>query len=515
MTASNDKKKKDFSLESIFNLNLELTKKDREIIKKAYLFAKSKHEGQVRQSGDPYFYHLVATAQNLSNLGMDGIVISAGLLHDSIEDGAATREEIEKVFGVEILFLVEGVTKLGHIKYRGMRRHNESLRKLFVATSQDIRVLIIKFADRLHNLTTLDFLPREKQIRIATESLEIYTQLAYRLGITTLSKALGDLSFKYVFPEKYRKIRNILKERSKENKRNLEQVSRSITKKLVAAKIKKFKLTSRTKAIVSLYKKLIKKKWHAENVYDIIALRIIVPTVGDCYKVLGVIHKNFKPMAGRIKDYIALPKPNGYQSIHTTIFTGHGGVVEVQIRTDKMHAEAEYGAASHLGYKAKQMGLKYNSQDSDWVSKVFRVFSKKQEVGKDDKKNKIKWIQELAEHSDNPEAFDFETRLKDDFFSDRIFAFTPIGDVIDLPVGSTPVDFAYYVHSSLGDTIVGAKINGIFKSLDTELRNGDVVELESRKNESPNLKWLDFVKTNTARRKIKAYWEKHKQDKKY
>ena len=306
-------------------------------------------------------------------------------------------------------------------------------------------------------------------------------------------------------------INKIFKERSKENLKVLQQISRSITKKLIDAKIKGFKITHRVKSILSLWKKLKNKKWNDDKIYDIIALRILVPTVADCYQVLGIVHKNFRPMPGRIKDYIAVPKPNGYQSIHTTIFTGQGGVMEVQIRTFEMHQEAEYGAVSHLGYKAKTVGVAgVKSDKTDWVSKIFSSFKKKgqQELQAETKK----WIKDLAEHvdDDDTESEDFETRLKEDFFSDRIFVFTPRGDVIDLPVGATPVDFAYHVHTQLGQTITGAKINKIFKSLDTPLKDGDIIEVISKKNEKPNIKWLDFVKTSTARRKIKAFYEKNK-----
>jgi GTP pyrophosphokinase len=264
---------------------------------------------------------------------MDGTVISAGILHDSVEDGVATQKKIKEVFGNEILFLINGVTKLGTIRYHGMQRHNESLRKLFVATSKDIRVLIIKFADRIHNLETLKHVQPEKQKRIAAESLEIYTQLAYRLGITTLSKKLGDLAFPYVYPEEYEEIKKLLKDRSKENLKNLEQVSRSISKKLANSGIKNFKIKHRVKALLALYKKLKRKNNDPEKIFDLIAMRVVVPTVADCYKSLGVIHERFRPMPGRIKDYIAFPKPNGYKSIHTSIFTGQGGLLEIQIRT--------------------------------------------------------------------------------------------------------------------------------------------------------------------------------------
>ncbi len=419
---------------------------------------------------------------------MDGTVITAGILHDSVEDGVASLKLLEKEFGKEIAFLVDGVTKLGHVKYRGMKRHNESLRKLFVSTSKDIRVLIIKFADRIHNMETLDFVREDKKERIATETLDIYTQLAYRLGITKLSKKLGDLAFPYVYKEEYKKVKEILKERSKENMKNLEQVSRSISKKLLAGGLKDFKISHRVKSLLAIYKKLKRKENNPEKIYDIIAMRIVVPSIENCYQVLGIIHQNFRPMPNRIKDYIAFPKPNGYQSIHTTIFTGHGGVLEIQIRTPQMDAEAEYGAASHLRYKASTIGVDgVNEKKEDWVSKFFSFFKK------GDKKipeKKVNWVNDLAEHiqEDNTESEEFEKNLKVDFFSDRIFVFTPLGEVVDLPVDSTPVDFAYQIHTSLGNTITGARINGDFKALSTKLKNGDVVEIISKKGEKPNKK---------------------------
>ena len=500
---------KKYWLEAIFDKNKNLTKYDKELIKKAYFFAEIAHKEQLRKSGEPYFIHLIATAKNLAELGMDGIVIAAGILHDSIEDGVATQKKIKEEFGKEILFLVNGVTKLGTIHYRGMQRHNESLRKLFVATSKDIRVLIIKFADRIHNLETLKYVKKEKQRRIALESLEIYTQLAYRLGITSFSKKLGDLAFPYVHPEEHKEIKKLLKERSKENLKNLEQVNRSISKKLAISGIKNFKITHRVKALLALYKKLKRKDNNPEKIFDLIALRVIVPTVSDCYKALGVIHENFRPMPGRIKDYIAFNKPNGYKSIHTSIFTGQGGILEVQIRTPRMDIEAEFGAASHLGYKAKTIGVEgISGNKEDWVSKFFNIFKKNKKEEND--KKKIGWIRDLAHHArqDSTDNEHFETQLKEDFFSDRIFIFTPDGDVIDLPIDSTSVDFAYQVHTTLGNTITGTKINGNFKSLNTKLHNGDIVEIITKKGKRPNIKWLDFVKTNTAKRKIKSINEK-------
>ncbi len=507
---------KEFHLDKIFELNEKLTKKDKELIKKAYFFAEFAHRKQKRKSGEPYFIHLVSTAKNLAKLEMDGTVISAGLLHDSIEDGAATDEEIKKEFGQEIYFLVDGVTKLGTIRFQGMKRHNESLRKLFIATSKDLRVLIIKFADRIHNLQTLHHIKPEKQRRIALESLEIYTQLAFRLGMTEISKELGDLAFPYAYPKEYKKVKNVLKERGKENLKNLDQISRSLTKKFALANITDFSLSYRVKAVLSLYKKLEKKKWNADKIYDIIALRIVLPDVADCYKVLGVIHKYYRPLPGRIKDYIALPKPNGYQSIHTTIFTGHGGVLEIQIRTEQMDKEAKYGVASHLGYKAKTELKNKNKKNEDWVTRIFSFSKKNNEENekescypKEINMKDPKWISELADYSDDTEDDNFKNKLKEDFFSDRIFVFSPNGDVVDLAEDSTPVDFAFQIHTTLGISISGVKINGVFKSIDTVLKNGDVVEIETNKNAKPTIKWLEFVKSSTAKRRIKHFLEKN------
>ncbi len=497
-------------LQEIFDLTTGFDQKQRNLIRDAYFFAERAHEGQLRKSGEPYFYHLVETAKNLAKLGMGARVIVAGILHDSIEDGVATEEELLYEFGEEILFLVDGVTKLGHVRYQGMRRHNESLRKLFVATSRDVRVLIIKFADRLHNMQTLEHVREDKRERIATETLEIYAPLAYRLGITTLSKQLEDLSFPYVYPDEHKKVRDILKERSKQTLAKLERMDRSISKKLAAAGIRKFRTTNRIKGIYSFYKKLERKKGDADKIYDVAALRIIVPDIADCYRVLGIVHQHYRPMVGRIKDYIAVPKPNGYQSIHTTVFTGDGGLIEIQIRTEEMHVDAELGAASHLGYKKKAEGATVDS----WAVRLMGRFSQSAQSNPDNPTEMTpEWIESLAEHSDNPESDSFQTELKEDFFKHQIFVFTPLGEVIVLPEESTPVDFAYQVHTEIGHTTSGAKVHGKMVSLDTRLNNGDIVEILTSKKGRPNTKWLDFVITNEARRKIKSFFEKEEAEK--
>lgn len=498
-------------LQEIFDEIIGFTPKQKDIIRDAYYFTERAHEGQLRKSGEPYLYHLVETAKNLAKLGMGPRVIAAGLLHDSIEDGVATEEEILYEFGEEVLFLIDGVTKLGRIRYHGMRRHNESLRKLFVATSRDVRVLIIKFCDRLHNMETLEHVREDKRLRIATETLEIYAPLAYRLGITTLSKQLEDLSFPYVFPEDYKKVRDILRERSKQTLGKLEHVERSISKKMAIAGMRNFRTSNRIKGLYSLYKKLQRKNWDVDNIYDVAALRIIVPTIGECYQCLGIVHEHYRPMLGRIKDYIAVPKPNGYRSLHTTIFTGDGGLLEIQIRTEEMHRDAELGAASHLGYKSQLAGEK---EDVSWMAKLFG----KQPQGPSNEAKVLEqmtptWIAALAEHSDNPESEKFETELKEDFFKHQIFVFTPKGEAIALPEDSTPIDFAFQVHSEIGLTMTGTKIHGKMASLDTKLKNGDIVEVITGKKGKPTAKWLDIAITNEARRKIKGYLEKVEEEK--
>lgn len=448
--------------------------KDMALLQKAYDFAQKAHEGSMRKNGDPYFFHVFGTAKNLAELGMSTTTIVAGLLHDSIEDTKVTSEEIEKEFGKEILFLVEGVTKLGKIRYQGGERYSESLRKLFIAMSHDIRVLIIKLCDRLHNMETLSAIPKEKQLRIAKETLEIYAPIAYRLGIKNLQRKLEDLAFAYVYPKEYEEIKKILKKKKNEVEKQLDKFQRSIRVELVKNNLTDFRIDYRVKSLYSLYKKLQKYKWDVESVYDISAVRIIVKEVSDCYKILGIIHGIWRPLPNRIKDFIASPKHNGYKSIHTTIFTGDGGIIEVQIRTEKMHEEAEYGVASHVIYKE----------------------------GRD-----LKWVKELVEYQ--KEAGDeFIENIKTDFFEERIFVFTPKGDVLDLPKGSTVIDFAYSIHTDIGGHLSGAKVNGKFVAITTELLNGDRVEVETKKSAKPNRKWLENCKTTIARRKIQQSLER-------
>ena len=321
------------------------------LVSHAYDYAERAHKSQKRYSGDPYFVHVAAVGYTLAEMGLDPKTISAGLLHDTVEDAHVSEEDIEREFDKEIRFLVDGVTKLGKLKYRGAERHVESLRKLFVSTAKDLRVIIIKLADRLHNVSTLKFVPKEKQHRIALETLEIYAPIANRLSIGKLKGELEDYSFPYAYHEEYKKVTDMLKERSDDNAKKLEKFYRSIHVELAKDGIESIRGEFRVKRIYSLYKKLLRHKMDMDNIYDLSAIRVIVPTVADCYRALGIIHSQWRPLPGRIKDYVAFPKPNGYQSLHTTIFTGDGSFVEVQLRTEEMSRDAAYGVAAHFSYK--------------------------------------------------------------------------------------------------------------------------------------------------------------------
>lgn len=481
--------------------------KDRELIEKAFVFAQDIHKNSKRLSGEPFLCHPIETAKTLAKIGMGPRTIIAGLLHDALEDTKATEEEIREKFGEEILFLVQGVTKLGQLKYRGVERHIGSLQKLFVATSQDIRVLIIKLADRLHNMETLEHLRPDKQKRIAIETLEIYAPLAYRLGIRSLNRGLEDLAFKYVHPKEHDDVRELLKQKSENTVKRLEKTNKSIKKALAKENLTDVKTDCRVKGLYSLFRKLQRKDWDIEKIYDIAAIRLVVPTVADCYKALGILHGTWRPLPNRIKDYIAFTKPNGYQSLHTTIFTGDGTIVEVQIRTPRMHREAEYGIASHFVYKEGLQKKGFNP-NLYWL----RQLLPKKEGGTpvDVKKslsepiNVPQWIKQLVETQQNiSEPQEFIKNLKADFFEHRIFVFTPKGDVVDLPVDSSPIDFAYAVHSDIGNHISGTKVNGKMVSLDTKLGNGDIVEIQTKESSKPTQKWQDIAKTTLARRHIR------------
>jgi len=484
------------------------------IIKKAYEFAEKVHEGHKRYSGEPHFIHLFETAKNLAELGMRGKTIAAGLLHDVIEDTAVTPNDLEEEFDKEMRFLVEGVTQLGKIKYRGMDRHNESLRKLFVAVSQDIRVLIIRLADRLHNIKTLQYMPEEKKERIAAETLEIYAPVAYRLGIRKLSKDLEDYSFPYVYPKEYEEITNILKEHKSQKMRSLEKFHKSLRKTLAEEKVNVIKTNYRIKGIYSLYLKYLKKDKDIEKIYDILAIRVVVPTVNDCYSALGIIHGTWRPLPKRVKDYIAFPKPNGYQSLHTTIFSGDGSIIELQIKTQEMYMESEYGIASHLSYKKKGSGW----LSLGWIYNLTPFIQKKEDIKNTPDKilNRAEeeipgWIREFVEYQSQTSEKTLVEKMRDDFFQQRIFIFTPKGDVIDLPIDATPIDFAYAIHSDIGNKIFGAKVNGKMVSLNKKLHNGDIVDIQTKNSSHPTEKWAQYAVTALAQKHIRAYLQKKRE----
>jgi len=500
--------------EEIISLLDSPSEKDREFIQKAYDFALKAHDGQKRMSGEPYFNHVFETAKILASLKMCSTTIVAGLLHDSIEDGVAKEDYIKKEFGDEVLFLVNGVTKLGKVKYRGAERHVESLRKFLVAVAQDIRVLIIKLADRLHNMRTLQYVRSDKQKRIALETLEIYAPLAYRLSIRMLSRELEDLSFQFINQKEYAKTKNLLETKSKESMSKLEKFVKNIKKALAEGNILHFKTNYRQKGIYSLYKKLKNHDNDIERIYDIIAIRIIVETITDCYKVLGVIHSIARPMPGRIKDYIAFPKPNGYQSLHTTVITSDGSTIEIQIRTTEMHHDSEYGITSHILYKEKGLIKQKDNYESRWFSLLLPKIVNFFETSKEKNGMAPDWINEMVESQKHiktdEEKEDFIQDLKADFFSERIFVLTPKGDVVDLPIGSYVLDFAFAIHSDIGLHTSGAKINGKMVSLDSKLNRNDVIEIITKESSKPSAKWLEIVKTNMAKRHIASYLEKNK-----
>lgn len=481
------------------------TTADQKLIRDAYDFAEIAHGTELRKSGEPYIIHPRAIALSLAKLGMDTDTIVAGILHDTVEDTPVTPEEIEEKFGKDVRFLVEGVTKLSKLKFRGLDRHVESLRRLLVATAADVRVIIIKLADRLHNMETIEFVAPEKRHRIAEETMEVYVPIAERLGMRSMRTELEDLAFKALDPAHYADTEHKLKERRSEMEEALEADLKDLKRALGEAKISKFRTEMRVKGIRSLDLKLKEKDQDIDKVYDLFALRIILPTVDDCYKVLGIIHALWKPVPSRIKDYIAFPKPNGYRSLHTTIITRHKTVVEIQIRTEEMHIENQFGVASHFNYKSGKKNTKETSAGwfAGMLSTLMRTKQSKQEV------SSPQWLKELTAAADEhvgPQ--DFEEALKEDFFARRMFVFTPKGDVIDLPIGATPVDFAYAVHSDVGDTMVGARVNGKMVALDDALHNGSVVEVLTKKNGVPNKKWLEFAKTSGAKHHIRAALQK-------
>jgi GTP pyrophosphokinase len=472
---------------------------DLKLIRRAYDFAAQIHTGQKRISGEEYIFHCLSTAEIVADLKVDSKTVAASLLHDVLDDSGEKQPELEKKlekeFGKEITNLVRAVTKIDKIKYQGAERAVENLRKMFLATAEDIRVVVIKLADRLHNMRTLQALPKEKQHRIALETLEIFAPLADRLGIGKIRGELEDFSFRYLMPDEYHWLVSQVRDQYEEWEKYLEKLIPYLKKELVKEGIAPTEMHWRAKNYYSLYQKLKRYEMNLNRIYDLVALRIILPTVEDCYATLGVIHKLWRPLPGRIKDYIALPKPNGYQSLHTTVFSQNGKITEIQIRTEKMHEEAERGIAAHW-YYTEQKGLRA------YIKKIFAPAPAKE----------IKWIQQLQEWQKDARTSpqEFFQPLKIDFFKDRIFVFTPKGDVIDLPEGATSIDFAYHIHSEVGNHCQGAKVDGKLVALDKPLENGQVIEIAINKNAKPSQDWLKIAKTSQAHTKIKQWFNKYK-----
>ncbi len=466
----------------------EVSKNKNGLIAMSYDMAKKAHAGQLRATGEPYFSHSLATAQNLADWGMDETTIAAGLLHDVPEDTKVTLEMIEEKLGPEVKFLVDGVTKLGRIKYRGAETKVDNLRKMFIAMAEDLRVVIIKLADRYHNIKTLSALPLQKQKRIALETIEIYAPLASRLGMQKVSGELEDMCFPYVYPKEYRWLVENVKYKYEEKDKYLKKIKPIVDKALDDAGIHPISIDFRAKRYASLYKKMLRKDMDLDQVHDLVAFRIIVKNIEDCYATLGIIHKLWRPLPGFIKDYIAMPKPNGYKSLHTSVICIDQKIVEFQIRTEEMHFEAENGIAAYWAYQ-QMKGTK------EYMGKRIAVADKKE----------LAWVEQLRawQNNENLNPEELLDSFKIDFFKDRIFAITPKGEVIDLPLGSTPVDFAYKIHSDLGNQCIGSKVNGKIVPLDYKLKPQDVVEIIIQKGKKPSPSWLDFAVTSGAKEHIR------------
>ncbi|NPA51575.1 MAG: bifunctional (p)ppGpp synthetase/guanosine-3',5'-bis(diphosphate) 3'-pyrophosphohydrolase [Aquificae bacterium] len=462
-----------------------LKKEDIKQIKEALDFIVEKHRNQKRKSGEPYYIHPIEASKILAELKLDKTTIISALLHDTLEDTDTTYQELKELFGEEVAQIVDGVTKIGKYKFNSEKEAQaENFRKMIVSMSKDIRVLLVKIADRLHNIRTLQFLKEEKRIRISKETLEIYAPLAARLGLWKIKSELEDLSFKYLNPQEYKKIETFLAQSKETQEKYLKEKVVPELKELLDKAGIKSKIQYRSKHIYSIYEKTKRKNLKLKDVHDVFGIRVVVDQIGDCYSVLGLIHSRWKPVPGKIKDYISLPKSNMYQALHTTVVGPAGKFVEIQIKTEKMHKIAEEGIAAHWRYKGGK-----ELKERDLQSFI--------------------WLRRLLEYvKDNGSSDELLTSVKTDFASEEIYVFTPRGDVITLPKGATPVDFAYQIHTEIGNKCAGAKVNGILVPLDTTLKSGDIIEILTNPRKKPNRDWLDFVVTTKARTNIKHYISK-------
>ena len=458
-------------------------------IRSAYELAKVNHQGQKRNSGEDYIIHPLHVAMILADMNMDSATIIAGLLHDTIEDTSVTYEDIEKKFGKEIAELVDGVTKLKKLNYKSKaEKQAENIRKMVLAMAKDIRVIIVKLADRLHNMRTLEYMTEAKKIEKATETLEIYAPIADRLGMSRVKWELEDLSLRYLDPDEYYKLVDMVNKRRKEREELINSIIDTLKINLERVGIK-CEINGRPKNFYSIYKKMKVKGKVFDEIYDLSAVRILTNDIKDCYGALGVVHTLWKPIPGRFKDYIAMPKPNNYQSLHTTVIDNNGETFEVQIRTYQMHQTAEYGIAAHWKYKTGQTKTTSFDENLTWLRQL------------------MEWQKDLNDPND------FMDTLKVDFFADEVFVFSPKGDVINLPEGSTPIDFAYRIHTQVGNTCVGAKVNGRIVPLSYKLSSGNIVDIITNTNSGPSLDWLNIVKSNQAKKKISQYFKIKDRDK--